>query len=90
MTKYYTIKPLSWSVRGLNFIATSGGVEFILSPMGAGWGLSHSIETSLFKIWSATLEEGKQKAEEIRETRLLDDLEVVIYPTRRKKIKINV
>ncbi len=83
--KYYIIKPLAWVARGPNFVATSGGVEFILSPMGAGWGLSYSMETSLFKIWSATLEKGKHKAEDLRETRLLDDLEVAIQPVKRKK-----
>lgn len=78
--KLYTIKPLQWIARGDTFFATACGIEFITAPMGVGWSLSYSPETSLFRIWHATIEEAKEKAETMRESKLLDELFEVPQP----------
>jgi hypothetical protein len=89
--KLYSIKPLNWQPRGDTFFATACGIEFITAPMGVGWSLSYSPETSLFRIWHATIEEAKEKAETMREEKLLDELlevpEALLWATRKPKSK---
>lgn len=76
--KLYRFKPLNWQPREETLVATSMGVDYILSLTGTQqWTISYSTESSVFPERADDLEAAKARAEELRRARFEGELEGV-------------